>query len=141
MPDDFPQLQVMQQLGRTYRALFAAFSAQIGQPMPRWRIMLLLHQRGQMSQKALSCVLRMDPASLTRQIKDIEKRGWVVRGNDAQDNRLTNVRLTRAGREVVDEAMPRRRAFIESVMSDLSVDQLASLASLLDTLETRLRSS
>src|SRR3546814_11260826 len=103
MPDDFPQLQVMQQLGRTYRALLAAFDAEIGQPMPRWRVMLLLYQRGETSQKELSCALRMDPASLTRQIKVIEGRGWVRRQNDAADNRLTNVTLPPAGRARSEE--------------------------------------
>lgn len=139
MPTDFPQLQIMQQLGRTYRALLAAFDACIGQPMPRWRILLLLHQRGETSQKELACALRMDPASLTRQLKTIEHLGWVRRRNDAADNRLTNVALTPAGTGVVEETMPRRLAFIERVMSDLSLEDMAAMSVMLDRLEQRLR--
>lgn len=139
MPTDFPQLQVMQQLGRTYRALLAAFDACIGQPMPRWRILLMLHQRGETSQKELACALRMDPASLTRQLKTIEHLGWVRRRNDTADNRLTNVALTPAGTGIVEETMPRRLAFIERVLSDLSRDDLAAMSTMLDRLEQRLR--
>src|SRR3546814_3066625 len=82
----------------------------------------------------------MDPASLTRQIKVIEGRGWVRRQNDAADNRLTNVTLTPAGRAVVEETMPRRLDFIERALTDLSVAEMQSLSAMLDTLENRLRS-
>lgn len=140
MPDDdFPQIRVMQKLGRTYRTLLAAFSASIGQPMPRWRVMLMLYQQGEMSQKQLSELLRMDPAALTRQIKVIEHLGWVRRHNDALDNRLTNVALSPAGIQVVEQAMPARQAFIQRALSDLSDADLTVLSGTLDTLERRLR--
>src|SRR5690606_40616243 len=64
----------------------------LGQPMPRWRILLTLHQMGEISQKQLACELRMDPAALTRQLKSIAQLGWIERNVDALDNRLTNVR-------------------------------------------------
>ena len=38
------RIAVMQQFGRTYRAFMQAFEAQVGQPMPRWRILLALHE-------------------------------------------------------------------------------------------------
>lgn len=136
---DIPQLHVMQQLGRTYRALMSAFEANIGHSMPRWRILLHLHQCGETSQKQLAHVLRIDPAALTRQIKVIEKKGWIERHNDTQDNRLTNVALTDAGRVVVTQAMPRRSAFIERALSDLSADDMQALGTMLSILEQRLR--
>jgi DNA-binding MarR family transcriptional regulator len=139
MPADFPQLQVMQQIGRTYRALLTAFDAQIGQPMPRWRVLLMLYQLGETSQKELACKLRMDPASLTRQIKVIERLGWIRRHNDSIDNRLTNVVLTPAGRAVVEQTLPRRTAFIENALTDLSLEQMDELSTMLDRLEKRLR--
>ncbi|TAM86601.1 MAG: MarR family transcriptional regulator [Candidimonas sp.] len=139
MPEDLPQLRIMQQLGRTYRALQMAFDAKIGQPMPRWRILVMLRRRGEMSQKELACALRVDPASLTRQLKTIERLGWVRRRNDEADNRLTNVVLTPAGVGVVEETMPRRLAFFERVLADFSHDDLARLGALLDQLEQRVR--
>lgn len=136
---DIPQLQVMQQLGRTYRALMSAFEANIGHSMPRWRILLHLHQCGETSQKQLACVLRIDPAALTRQIKAIESKGWVARHDDVNDNRLTNVALTTVGREVVELALPKRSAFIERALCDLSPDEMQALGTMLNVLEQRLR--
>lgn len=137
--NEFPQLQIMQQLGRTYRALLSAFDANIGQPMPRWRILLTLHQQGEMSQKSLAHTLRIDPAALTRQLKAIEKLGWVQRHSDASDNRLTNVMLTSAGDKVVRETLPRRSAFVQNALGDLSLEDMEALSMLLDRLEQRLR--
>ena len=138
-PEEFPQILVMQKLGRTYRAMLAAFDASIGQPMPRWRVLLLLHQRGAMSQKKLADALRMDPAALTRQLKAIEQLGWVQRRSDPQDNRLTNVWLTPAGTELVERTMPRRTAFIQRLLADLSAEELQQLGGMLDRVEARMR--
>lgn len=135
---EFPQLQAIQQLGRTYRALMSAFEANIGQSMPRWRILLHLHQSGESSQKELAKVLRTDPAALTRQIKVIESMGWVERHTDAHDNRLTNVALTEAGAKVVAETLPQRSAFIEAAFGDFSTDEINELSQMLHTLEERL---
>ncbi|MBN9115793.1 MAG: winged helix-turn-helix transcriptional regulator, partial [Pandoraea sp.] len=60
---------VIQQLGQTYRAMMLAFDAQVGHPLPRWRIILALAERGTCSQKFLAEHCRLDPASLTRQLK------------------------------------------------------------------------
>ncbi len=136
---DIPQLLVMQQLGRTYRALMSAFENSIGQSMPRWRILLYLHQSGEASQKQLALALRIDPAALTRQIKAIEHKGWIKRNNDAQDNRLTNVALTDAGRQIVAQTLPRRSAFIERALGDLSPADMQALGAMLGILEQRLR--
>lgn len=139
MPDEYPQIQVMQQVGRTYRALLAAFDANIGQPMPRWRVLLMLYQQGASSQKKLASTLRMDPAALTRQIKAIERLGWIERHKDAHDNRLVNVELTRSGHEVIRQTLPRREAFIKRALSDLSLQELDTLGKMLGTLERRLK--
>lgn len=136
---DIPQLQFMQQLGRTYRALMSAFEANIGHSMPRWRILLHLHQYGEASQKQLALDLRIDPAALTRQIKAIENQGWIERHNDSSDNRLTNVALTSEGEKIVAQALPRRSAFIERALGDFSPQDMQMLGSTLSVLEQRLR--
>lgn len=136
---DFPPLMAIQQLGRTYRLLMAAFEAQIGHSMPRWRILLTLHQQGEQTQKRLAQGLSMDPAALTRQVKAIERLGWVSRRSDASDNRLTHVALTEAGRRLVIDTLPRRSAFIEQAFGDLSSDRLKALSTMLHELEERLQ--
>ncbi|RBP43425.1 MarR family transcriptional regulator [Eoetvoesiella caeni] len=138
MPAELPAFKVIQKLGRTYRAMLSSFDASLGQPLPRWRILLALHQQGEVSQKQLVEDLRIDPAALTRQVKAMQNLGLIVRRPDERDNRLTNVSLTQQGIDVVLQILPRRAAFFDQMLSDLSADDVETLGRLLDKLERRL---
>lgn len=139
MMNEFPQLQAAQQLGRTYRSLMAAFDQQLGMTLPRWRVLICLYQEdGCLSQKQLVRLLRIDPAAVTRQLKNIESLGLVERFTDEQDNRLTNVRLSPAGRELVEATLPRRRRLVEAMLQDFSDQDLNQLITLLGNWESAL---
>lgn len=131
---DFPQADVLQKLGRTYRALLSTFGQVVGIPMPRWRILLALSVCERVSQKQLARDLVMDPAALTRQIQAIEYKGLVVREADPADKRIVHVALTPAGREVVARALPARTAFIRQAMRGLDETQQQALEGMLDVL-------
>ncbi|WP_322043933.1 MarR family winged helix-turn-helix transcriptional regulator [Paraburkholderia sp. J67] len=132
------RIAIVQQFGRTYRAFMSAFEAQVGHPLPRWRILLALHEQdGASSQKRLVERLRVDPGALTRQLKPLESLGWIARSADERDNRITNVKLTKAGRDVVEAGLPRRNDFLEVTMS-LPDDALNALSGALRMMEERI---
>lgn len=131
---DLPQADVLQKLGRTYRALLGAFGETVGIPMPRWRILLALSICERISQKQLARDLMMDPAALTRQIQAIERMGLVVRETDSADKRIVHVALTSAGRELVEQTLPARTAFILRAMQGLDEAQQQALEGMLDVL-------
>ncbi|MBO9332064.1 MarR family transcriptional regulator [Achromobacter sp. HZ01] len=128
-------LQVIQHMGQTYRVMQSAFSGRVGHALPRWRILLALHERGPCSQKHLAERCRLDPASLTRQLQAMQKLGWISRAVDPQDNRLTNASLTAAGQAVVDAALPKRAAFFEESLKGLSTADIDALNRVLSQLE------
>jgi DNA-binding MarR family transcriptional regulator len=133
------RVAIVQQFGRTYRAFMSAFEAQVGHPMPRWRILLALYgQSGEVSQKRLVERLRVDPGALTRQLKTLEGMGWIARRMDERDNRITNVKLTEEGRTAIEASMPRRNAFLHETMASLPDDALAALSGALTMLEARI---
>jgi DNA-binding MarR family transcriptional regulator len=133
------RVAVMQQFGRTYRAFMSAFEAHVGHPLPRWRILLALHeQAGESSQKRLVERLRVDPGALTRQLKTLEGLGWIARSMDTRDNRVTNVRLTEAGQSATEASLPRRNAFLHDTMAALPDDALGALSGALKMLEVRI---
>jgi MarR family transcriptional regulator, organic hydroperoxide resistance regulator len=133
------RVAIVQQFGRTYRAFMSAFEAQVGHPLPRWRVMLALHdQGGESSQKRLVERLRVDPGALTRQLKTLEGLGWISRRMDERDNRVTNVRLTETGLAVIEASLPRRNTFLHDTMAGLPDDALAALSGALEMLEVRI---
>ncbi|MGC7530699.1 MarR family winged helix-turn-helix transcriptional regulator [Pandoraea pneumonica] len=131
---------VIQQLSLTYRAMMSAFDAQVGHPLPRWRIIYALAERGTCSQKFLAEHCRLDPVQLTRQLQSMEALGWLTRVTDPDDNRLTNVTLTDAGKQVHDEATPRRQAFFDDALDGMSAADIAALENALVHLEARFKS-
>ncbi|MDE1179609.1 MarR family transcriptional regulator [Paraburkholderia sp.] len=133
------RVAIVHQFGRTYRSFMSAFEAQVGHPLPRWRILLALHEQdGESSQKRLVERLRVDPGMLTRQLKALEALGWIARSMDTRDNRITNVQLTDAGREATQASLPARNAFLHDTMAALPDDALAALSNALKLLEVRI---
>ena len=133
------RVAILHQFGRTYRAFMSAFEAQVGHPMPRWRILLALYeQAGESSQKKLVERLQVDPGALTRQLKSLEAMGWIARSMDSRDNRVTNVKLTDEGRAAIEASLPGRNAFLHDTMAALPDDALAGLSNALTMLEARI---
>ncbi|CAB3758049.1 MarR family winged helix-turn-helix transcriptional regulator [Paraburkholderia humisilvae] len=137
--DEQDRIAILHQFGRTYRAFMSAFEAQVGHPMPRWRILLALYEQdGESSQKRLVERLRVDPGALTRQLKSLEALGWIERSMDERDNRVTNVRLAGDGRLAIEASLPSRNAFLHETMAGLPQDALEALSSALGMLEARI---
>jgi len=67
-----------------------------GQPM----MLLLLSRKDGVPQSALVRGLVVTPATVSTMVKRLEKTGFVVRKRDAEDERVTNIYLTDAGRAV-----------------------------------------
>jgi DNA-binding MarR family transcriptional regulator len=141
MPKEQQGLHTVQMLGQTYRAMMAAFDANVGHALPRWRILLALHEAGPLSQKVLAERCRLDPASLTRQLQSMESLGWISRAIDADDNRLINAMLTAQGKRVVAEALPRRAAFFDRALQGLSTEQVRVFNEVLAVLERNFKAA
>ncbi|MNY27061.1 transcriptional repressor MprA [compost metagenome] len=77
----------------------------------------------------------MDPGALTRQLKALQELGWIERTTSERDNRMTNVTLTPLGRDIVDQALPRRSAFLQDVLADVSETTMHNLSKGLAQLE------
>ncbi|MCT9082139.1 MarR family winged helix-turn-helix transcriptional regulator [Streptomyces fulvoviolaceus] len=81
-------------------------------------------------------------AAVTKRLKQLTERGLVERRGDTRDRRVAHVRLTDAGRELVDGILPEQLAYETVVLSGLSPqgqDELSTLlGELLGQLEGRL---
>ncbi|CCD36040.1 Transcriptional regulator, MarR family [Candidatus Paraburkholderia kirkii UZHbot1] len=138
--NEHDRIAVVQQFGRMYRAFMSAFEVAVGQPMPRWRILLALHEHAcVLSQKKLVERLKVDPGALTRQLKTLEGLGWIVRSVDTRDNRVSNVALTAQGRAIAEEGLPRRNAFLHDTLASLPDEAIEALSSALHMFEGRIQ--
>ncbi|MFF9020184.1 MarR family winged helix-turn-helix transcriptional regulator [Streptomyces eurythermus] len=77
-------------------------------------------------------------AAVTKRLKQLTERGLVERRGDTRDRRVAHVRLTDAGRGLVDGILPDQLAYETAVLSVLPPGDQAGLAGLLAELLGRL---
>jgi DNA-binding MarR family transcriptional regulator len=76
--------------------------------------------------------LHLSPSGVTRALLPLEKRGIVERQRDPGDGRASHVFLTKAGRELVDEAAAAAGERGAKLLRRLSVGQTKQLQRLLE---------
>ncbi|MCU1392106.1 MAG: transcriptional regulator, MarR family [Ilumatobacteraceae bacterium] len=74
------------------------------------------------------------PPTITAVVTKMEALGLVTRETDANDRRVTRIRITAAGLAELDDVRSRRNRWLEQQMLDLSPDELARLAAAADVL-------
>ncbi|MEU1177967.1 MarR family transcriptional regulator [Streptomyces sp. NPDC005820] len=77
-------------------------------------------------------------AAVTKRLKQLTERGLVERRGDTRDRRVAHLRLTDAGRDLVDAVLPEQLAYERAVLSALDGDRQGELAGLLGELLSRL---
>lgn len=73
-------------------------------------------------------------AAVTKRLKQLSERGLVERRSDDRDRRVAHVRLTDAGRELVDSVLPEQLAYEAAALSGLDGAQQGELAGVLGEL-------
>ena len=71
---------------------------------------------------------RVSSPSMNRTVNCLEESGYLARTPDIDDRRKVNVSLTEAGREVVEETVRRRDAWLEEALAALTPQQRHLLA-------------
>lgn len=107
-----------------------------------WQLDVLAVLRRSGSPYALSPTQLMQAVTLssgamTNRIDRLERAGWVERLPDPADRRGVLIRLTPAGKELVDRAMPVRFAQARDIVSVLTPEEFETLAGLLRKLLVR----
>ncbi|MDQ1043280.1 MarR family winged helix-turn-helix transcriptional regulator [Streptomyces sp. V4I2] len=77
-------------------------------------------------------------AAVTKRLKALTERGLVERRGDARDRRVAHLRLTDAGRDLVDGILPEQLAYETAVLSVLDSTEQDEMAELLSGLLNRL---
>jgi DNA-binding MarR family transcriptional regulator len=103
--------------------------------------MKALHALGDMEAevtvKELSDELGLSLPGTSRTVDSLLRRGWAERREDTVDRRMKRVRLTPAGREVVQRVDTARLVGLEQYTAALSPEQRATLSAVLSDLPSR----
>lgn len=94
---------------------------------------------GSLDQSTLGRMLVVNRSNVTGLIDRLEKAGWVERTSDRDDRRVKWVRLTAAGRKLLDAADRRYTARVLQVMGALSDREREQVARALEKVRAALR--
>ncbi|SHN23513.1 MarR family winged helix-turn-helix transcriptional regulator [Streptomyces yunnanensis] len=102
---------------------------ELGLTYPQYLVMLVLWEQGPEPVKSIGERLRLDSGTLSPLLKRLETAGLVHRERSPEDERSVIIRLTRAGEELRERALPVPRRMMAA--TGLTVDELRTLRSLL----------
>lgn len=87
--------------------------------VPEWRVLATLAQFGTMTAKAIGKHSSMHKTKVSRAVRALEERRWLVRRESEQDRREESLSLTAAGLKAYGEIVPRALAFEASILTAL----------------------
>ncbi len=122
----FPLYACAKEVVRRYREPLE----KLGLTYTQYVVMMALWEFGGMSEKELGEKVRLDSGTLAPLLKRLEKRGYVGRVRQKDDERVLRVTLTEAG-EALKEKAPGVPAFMRGCI-DLPEEELRELKKLLE---------
>lgn len=119
---------------------YETLSEQTGQHMtlsgPRWGVLLRLmveEKRGRayITPTSLSQGQNVSKNTISALLRGLEEQGLIARELDETDRRIFRIRLTPAGRELVEKAAPQHLQRLNQLISGLSMEEKSQLSDLL----------
>jgi MarR family transcriptional regulator, organic hydroperoxide resistance regulator len=123
---------VFLRLGKAYNASTQEFEKLTGIRAPAWRLLFLTHLHPGISQRSLIQMIRVDPGSITRQLKELEGQGLIVRAADSLDARMVRVKLSTKGNAQVKRVMGIRLEFLQRMLKDIPARDIETFIHVLD---------
>lgn len=108
--------------------------AQVPLTPEQFMLIDLLWNHGPMSQQELADRMQKDKNSVTQLVDAIERKGFVVRQQNAKDRRSNTIILTDKAIELRDEAKQKGISILDEMLEGISEEELRSFLSTLHKL-------
>ncbi len=128
----------MRRLARLTTRLYDEALRQHDIEVGQFTLLATLRHRPMTTQGQLAEALGMEPSSLTRNLAQLEKRGWVEKDCGA-DRRSRRLRITRDGRRQFTRALSSWRAAQQQVSVHLGGERMRQLAQVVEEATSELQ--
>jgi DNA-binding MarR family transcriptional regulator len=130
-PESEPLDHLLAQVCRLHharaRTVFQAIGLYRGQPP----VLQALHEQEGLTHSALAERLQVTPATITKMIQRMERAGFVTRRSDPEDQRVSRVYLTDAGRAIQSKVRRALRELEAEVFAGFTPEEQALAGRLL----------
>ena len=120
-------------------ALSGEYQVRYGLDIPEWRVLATLGFRNEAcSAQYISDCTRTHKSTISRAVTALLERQVIERVENAEDRREFRLRLTRKGRALYEELIPRLLGKEQEILSCLSAQERKAFATLLGKIENSL---
>jgi DNA-binding MarR family transcriptional regulator len=119
--------QRLRKATRRVTQIYESFLAPVGLTSPQFGLLANLHARDDVSMNELARRLVTDATTLNRNLKPLAKAGYVSVGAGSDDRRERRIRITPAGRRVLERAVPLWREAQQHLETELGAAAFKSL--------------
>ncbi|WP_395015249.1 MarR family winged helix-turn-helix transcriptional regulator [Dongia sp.] len=120
------------------RALSRIYKEEYGLAVPEWRVLAHLGQYAPITAKAIVAHSRMHKTKVSRAVAELERIGFVRRGDSDEDRREEPLVLTAKGKAAYDDLAPKAAEFARHLLDDLSAAERKTLENAIDRLLAKL---
>jgi homoprotocatechuate degradation regulator HpaR len=100
---------------------------QAGVTEQQWRVLRVLIDNDGIDVSALAYAALLRPPSLTRILRELQRRGLIARQADSEDGRRAFVTIMPQGKAIIDETMETMLALLDRYAEAFGVDPLRAL--------------
>ena len=93
----------------------------------QWRVLRVLSDHATMDAQSLAAEALLHAPSVTRIIKELSDRGLIVRRADERDGRRSNIAITKAGQDLVNETAAHTRKLLKRYAKAFGAERLEAL--------------
>lgn len=111
---------------------------ELGITTPQFMALQILFNNGNLTIGELSQKMSLACSTITDLIDRMEKAHLVVREKSNKDKRVVIVSILPKGKDVLDKALDRRRAFIKAKLRDMSIEDIEKLNIYLENLHNEI---
>ncbi|SFE12614.1 MarR family winged helix-turn-helix transcriptional regulator [Trichococcus pasteurii] len=106
------------------------FEKETGFSLTRYEMLMFLKEKGTCSQNQIQAELKIDSAAITRHLKILEQKGYVIRQRNAENNREVFVQLSEQAIQdlaACGKAHEQGKSSLSLSLSDEEAEQLSEL--------------
>ena len=121
---------MLYQIKLTNQEINTLFEKETGFSLTRYEMLLFLKEKGTCSQNQIQTELKIDSAAITRHLKILELKGYVIRKRNAENNREVYVQLSGKAiqeLEACEKEHDQEKISLSLSLSDEEAEQLSYL--------------
>jgi DNA-binding MarR family transcriptional regulator len=133
--DQFVPYRMVHLAANISLALSKIYKQEFDITIPEWRVLAQLAQQQKLYSKDIAEITSMDKSKVSRAVKVLENKQYLLRQTDKNDNRAAYLFLTVQGKALYEKIVPKALQWEKQLIDVLEVSEHRDLMKILEKLD------